>query len=53
MMEKRMIADMVNMEEIMERTANSRDNGWQYIYWIAVTVYHILCWIVRKGWTKE
>lgn len=34
--------DAENMLDIMERTANSRDNGWQYIYWIAVAVYHLL-----------
>lgn len=39
--------DAERMFKIMERTANSRDNGWQYIYWIAVAVYHLLC-DVRK-----
>ena len=34
--------DATNMLDIMERTANSRDNGWQYIYWIAVAVYHLI-----------
>ena len=34
--------DAVNMLEIMERTANSDSNGWQYIYWIAVAVYHLI-----------
>lgn len=52
MMEKRMIEDMERMEDLAARTANSRDNGWQYIYWLSVAVYHILCWIIRKGWTK-
>ena len=34
--------DALNMEQIMDRTANSRDSGWQYIYWIAVAVYHLI-----------
>ena len=34
--------DATNMLDIAERTANSRDNGWQYIYWIAVAVYHLI-----------
>lgn len=34
--------DAENMLEIMEHTANSRDCGWQYIYWIAVAVYHLI-----------
>lgn len=39
--------DADRMEEIMCRTANSRDCGWQYIYWIAVAVYHLLCEVRR------
>lgn len=34
--------DADNMLKIMERTANSESNGWQYIYWIAVAVYHLI-----------
>lgn len=34
--------DATNMLDIADRTANSRDNGWQYIYWIAVAVYDLL-----------
>ena len=34
--------DAENMLKIMERTANSDSNGWQYIYWIAVAVYHLI-----------
>lgn len=34
--------DAMNMLDIMERTANSDSNGWQYIYWIAVAVYHLI-----------
>lgn len=38
----RLTQDAERMLEIMERTANSDSNGWQYIYWIAVAVFHIL-----------
>ena len=34
--------DAERMLEITDRTANSRDSGWQYIYWIAVAVYHLI-----------
>ena len=45
----RLTQDAERMLEIMERTANSDSNGWQYIYWIAVAVYHL---IVDIGVTK-
>lgn len=38
----RLTQDAMNMLEISERTVNSRDNGWQYIYWISVAVYHLI-----------
>lgn len=34
--------DAENMLDIMCRTANSDSNGWRYIYWIAVAVYHLI-----------
>lgn len=46
---KNLTEDAANMLEIMERTANSDSNGWQYIYWIAVAVYHL---ILQVGVTK-
>ena len=30
------------MEMLMCRTANSDSNGWQYIYWLAVAIYHCI-----------
>ena len=38
----RLTKDAERMLEIMERTANSDSNGWQYVYWIAVAVYHLI-----------
>lgn len=34
--------DATNMLEIMERTANQPNTGWQYVYWIAVATYHLI-----------
>lgn len=54
MMEKRMIEDMAEMEEVMSRTAD-RVDIWQdrCAYTMAKAIYHILCWIVRKGWISR
>ena len=38
----RLTKDAVNMLSVMDATANSKDSTKQYIYWIAVAVYHLL-----------
>ena len=38
----RLTKDAVNMLSVMNETANSKDHTKQYIYWIAVAVYHLL-----------
>lgn len=42
--------DRVRMDQIAERLSERQDI-WQdrYIYWIAVTLGHILEWIVKNG----
>lgn len=41
--------DLAHMEEACERTVNRRDI-WQdrIVYWMAVALFHIITWILRK-----
>ena len=41
------IRDIKNMETIMCRTANSDSNGWQYVYWLSVAVWHVLLKLIK------
>lgn len=42
------IKDINNMETIMSHTVNSDSNGWQYVYWLSVAVWHILIHLIRR-----
>ena len=54
MLEKQIVRDLENMEEVMTKTSE-RTDIWQdrYIYWIAKAIWDILTWIVRKGWSRH
>ena len=39
--------DKERMDEIAERIANRQIKEWSAIYWMAVTLGHILEWIIR------
>ena len=41
------IRDIENMETIMCHTANSDSNGWQYVYWLSVAVWHVLLKLIK------
>lgn len=47
-MREELLRDAERMEDIMCRTANSDSNGWQYIYWLAVAVHHIITYLLRR-----
>ena len=47
-MREELLRDAERMEDIMCRSANSDSNGWQYVYWIAVAVYHIITYLLRR-----
>ena len=47
-MREELLRDAERMEDIMCRTANSDSNGWQYIYWLAVAVYHLIIYTIRN-----
>ena len=50
-MKNKFTKDADNMLEVMDRTAGRADI-WQdrCIYWMAVAIFHILEWIIRKDY---
>lgn len=44
-----MVKDLAHMEEACERTVNRADI-WQdrIVYWMAVSLVHVITWILRK-----